>query len=101
MIKLKRYTRVLQVHFALGIMLVMSACAVKPSSDMDSPAYHHKAGMRHLDMGEYQSAVNSFSRATCRWTSRVDRMARMAAPMMLRVADGARVAVATARLPRS
>ena len=63
MIKLKRYTRVLQVHVVLGIMLVMSACAVKPSSDMDSPAYHHKAGMRHLDMGEYQSAVNSFSRA--------------------------------------
>ena len=38
MIKLKRYTRVLQVHVVLGIMLVMSACAVKPSSDMDSPA---------------------------------------------------------------
>ena len=38
----------------------MSACAVKPSSDMDSPAYHHKAGMRNLDMGEYQSAANSF-----------------------------------------
>ena len=61
--KLKRYTRVLQVHVALGMVLIMSACAVKPSSDMDSPAYHHKAGMRHLDMGEYQSAVNSFSRA--------------------------------------
>ena len=45
------------------MVLIMSACAVKPSSDMDSPAYHHKAGMRNLDMGEYQSAVNSFSRA--------------------------------------
>ena len=63
MIKLKRYARVLQVHVALGMVLFMSACAVKPSSDMDSPAYHQKAGMRHLDMGEYQSAVNSFSRA--------------------------------------
>ena len=46
-----------------AVMLLLSACAVKPSSEMDSPAYHHKAGMRHLDMGEYQSAVNSFSRA--------------------------------------
>ena len=61
--KLKRYTRFLQVHVAVGMVLIMSACAVKPSSDMDSPAYHHKAGMRNLDMGEYQSAANSFSRA--------------------------------------
>ena len=61
--KLKGYTRFLQVHVAVGMVLIMSACAVKPSSDMDSPAYHHKAGMRNLDMGEYQSAANSFSRA--------------------------------------
>ena len=60
MIKLKRYTKILQVHLAMEMVLIMSACAVKPSSDMDSPAYHHKAGMRHLDMGEHQSAVNSF-----------------------------------------
>ena len=50
-------------YVALIFMLMISACAVKPSSDMDSPVYHHKAGMRHLDMAEYQSAINSFSRA--------------------------------------
>ena len=48
---------------AIGVLLMISACAVKPSSDMDSPDYHHKAGMRHLDMGEYQSAINSFTMA--------------------------------------
>ena len=50
-------------YVAVIFTLMISACAVKPSSDMDSPVYHHKAGMRHLDMAEYQSAINSFSRA--------------------------------------
>ncbi len=64
MMKLLKHAKSEPVNICLTLcMLLISACAVKPSSDMDSPAYHHKAGMRHLDMGEYQSAVNSFSRA--------------------------------------
>ena len=64
MMKLLKIAKSEPVNICLTLcMLLISACAVKPSSDMDSPAYHHKAGMRHLDMGEYQSAVNSFSRA--------------------------------------
>ena len=30
---------------------------------MDNPVYHHKAGIRHLDMREYQTAITSFERA--------------------------------------
>ena len=62
--KLKKYSSILPIQIGtVALTFMISACAVKPSSDMDSPDYHHKAGMRHLDMGEYDSAVNSFSRA--------------------------------------
>lgn len=61
--KLKSESRMLLAQATIIILFFISGCAVKPSSDMDSPEYHHKAGMRHLDMGEYQIAVNSFSRA--------------------------------------
>ena len=46
-----------------ALLILVSACAVKPSSDMDSPEYHHKAGMRHIEMGEYQKSLTSFERA--------------------------------------
>ena len=45
------------------LLILVSACAVKPSSDMDSPEYHHKAGMRHIEMEEYQKSLMSFERA--------------------------------------
>ncbi len=64
MMTLSRHSKVFPIQVgSAALMLLLSACAVKPSSEMDSPEYHHKAGMRHLEMGEYQSAVNSFSRA--------------------------------------
>lgn len=64
MTKQKSFPVRIFVHlWILTLLFMFSACAVKPLSDMDSPEYHHKAGMRHLDMGEYQSAINSFSRA--------------------------------------
>jgi len=47
----------------LLFLLFISACAVKPNSDMDSPEYHTKAGMRHIELGEYQSSLTSFDRA--------------------------------------
>lgn len=61
--KLKSESKFLLAQITMVMIFFMSGCALKPSSDMDSPEYHHKAGMRHLDMGKYQSAVNSFSRA--------------------------------------
>jgi tetratricopeptide (TPR) repeat protein len=48
----------------VSILLYISACAVKPASDLDSPEYHHKAGMRHVEMGQYNEALTSFNRAT-------------------------------------
>ena len=48
---------------ALYFILYLSACAVKPASDLDNPEYHHKAGMRHVEMGQYQDAIRSFQRA--------------------------------------
>ena len=38
-----------------ALLILASACAVKPSSDMDSPEYHHKAGMRHIEMESIKS----------------------------------------------
>ena len=51
---------ILGIVFALQIF---SSCAVKPKSDMDSPEYHYKAGMRHVEMGEFQKSISSFERA--------------------------------------
>ena len=44
-------------------VLYLSACAVKPASELDNPEYHHKAGMRHVDMRQYEDALISFKRA--------------------------------------
>ena len=44
-------------------ILYVPSCAVKPASDLDSPEYHHKAGMRHIKMGKYSDAITSFERA--------------------------------------
>ena len=49
---------------AVSILIYFSSCAVKPASDLDSPEYHHKAGMRHVEMGQYTEALTSFNRAT-------------------------------------
>ena len=49
---------------ALSMLIYISSCAVKPASDLDSPEYHHKAGMRHVEMGQYTEALTSFNRAT-------------------------------------
>jgi len=40
-----------------------TSCAVKPASELDSPEYHHKAGMRHVEMAKYSEALTSFERA--------------------------------------
>ena len=44
-------------------LLLLSACATKPQSDVDTPEYHYKAGMRAIDNNDYQQAVKSFQRS--------------------------------------
>ena len=46
---------------AVYILAYISSCAVKPASDLDSPDYHYKAGMRHVEMGQYTEALTSFN----------------------------------------
>ena len=48
----------------VSILIYISSCAIKPASDLDSPEYHHKAGMRHVEMGQYTEAITAFNRAT-------------------------------------
>ena len=45
------------------LFLHLPGCAVKPASEMDNPEYHHKAGMRHVEMKQYEDALKSFQRA--------------------------------------
>ena len=44
-------------------LLFLAACATKPESDMDTPEYHYKAGMRAIENGDYQQAIKSFQRS--------------------------------------
>ena len=38
-------------------------CSQKPQSDVDTPEYHFRAGMRAVELGEYSNAIPSFERA--------------------------------------
>ena len=49
--------------FAISILLFITGCATKPQSDVDSPEYHFRSGMRSVDTGNYDAALNSFQRA--------------------------------------
>ncbi len=44
-------------------LLFLASCATKPESDMDTPEYHYKAGMRAIDNEDYQQAIKSFQRS--------------------------------------
>ncbi len=44
-------------------ILLINGCSQKPQSDIDTPAYHQRAGLRAIDSGDYQSAQQSFQRA--------------------------------------
>lgn len=45
------------------IILLLAACSQKPQSDVDTPEYHFKAGMRAVENENYQQAIQSFERA--------------------------------------
>ena len=44
-------------------LLFLASCATKPESDMDTPEYHYKAGMRAIENEDYQQAIKSFQRS--------------------------------------
>ena len=44
-------------------LVFLAACATKPESDVDTPEYHYKAGMRAVDNMDYQQAIKSFQRS--------------------------------------
>ena len=58
-IMLKKYLK----NTPILILLFLAACATKPESDMDTPEYHYKAGMRAIENGDYQQAIKSFQRS--------------------------------------
>jgi len=50
------------LYFALAIFLLVG-CSQKPQSEVDTPEYHFKAGMRAVETGEYNAALTSFQRS--------------------------------------
>ena len=46
-------------------LLFIAGCGPKArsQSDVDSPEYHYKAGMRYLENEDYESAIRSFQRS--------------------------------------
>ena len=53
------------LFFALPVLslLMLAGCSTKPESDVDTPEYHYKSGMRAVDNGDYQQAIKSFQRS--------------------------------------
>ena len=49
--------------FAIYTLLFFAGCATKPQSDVDTPEYHFRSGIRSVDTGNYDAALNSFQRA--------------------------------------
>jgi tetratricopeptide (TPR) repeat protein len=49
--------------FTVLALVLLVGCSQKPQSDVDTPAYHYSAGMRAIDNGEYQDALQSFQRS--------------------------------------
>ena len=43
--------------------LLLVSCATKPQSDVDTPEYHFKAGMRAIENEDYQQSITSFQRS--------------------------------------
>ena len=56
---LKKYGSLLSII----LLIFLSSCSTKPESDVDTPEYHFKAGMRAVDNGDYQQAIKSFQRS--------------------------------------
>ena len=50
-------------NFSILSLVFLAACATKPESDVDTPEYHYKAGMRAVDNMDYQQAIKTFQRS--------------------------------------
>ena len=50
-------------HVSILSLVFLAACATKPESDVDTPEYHYKAGMRAVENMDYQQAIKSFQRS--------------------------------------
>ena len=48
---------------SIAALMLLASCATKPESDVDTPEYHYKAGMRAVDNKDYQQAIKSFQRS--------------------------------------
>jgi len=49
--------------FPVFVLFLISGCATKPESDVDTPEYHFKAGMRAVENEDYRQALTSFQRS--------------------------------------
>ncbi len=56
---LKKYAS----RLSLFALILFAACSTKPQSDVDTPEYHFKAGMRAIDNEDFQQAITSFQRS--------------------------------------
>ena len=56
---LKKYGSLASI---LSLIFIIS-CGTKPQSDVDTPEYHFKAGMRAIENGDFQQAIKSFQRS--------------------------------------
>ena len=52
-----------RIFYPIFALLLLASCATKPESDMDTPEYHYKAGMRSIENGDFQQALKSFQRS--------------------------------------
>ena len=50
------------LYSALAIFII-AGCSQKPQSDVDTPEYHFKAGIRAVESGNYNAALTSFQRS--------------------------------------
>ncbi|MFQ6674926.1 MAG: S-layer homology domain-containing protein [Fidelibacterota bacterium] len=57
--------KTLSVIVLLPLLLILYQCGpkVRPESDVDTPEYHYRAGLRYLDDEDFASAIRSFQRS--------------------------------------
>ena len=53
------------VPVLIPLLLFVIGCAPKAvsQSDLDTPEYHYRLGLRSLDSGDYQTALTAFQRS--------------------------------------
>ena len=49
------------IFYAFTALFLLGGCATKPQSDVDTPEYHFRAGMRAVDSGIMMQRLIHFS----------------------------------------